>query len=226
MKIKQPKFIYLDVGNVLVYKRTTEGENIARELGFQPDQYETIIQKVIELQGEKISSKFWNIRTLDDETQVLNEFHRKMCEYLKIDSSDDLIHRLTNYRTKGDFVLKEGVVDALESLSSRYKLGVLSNALPSRRHHELTLGGIDKYFDQIIISMEVGFHKPDKQIYEIAINMSGVHPSEILFVDDKISYLEGATKAGIHNLILFGSKDSTNKFLKIKSLRELVTLLL
>jgi HAD superfamily hydrolase (TIGR01509 family) len=142
-----------------------------------------------------------------------------MCEYLNIEYDQKLIQKLTKYRTQGNYKLFTGLTETLERLSKKYKLGVLSNALPSRRHHELKIDNIDKYFDVVIISSEEGVRKPNREIYEIAIEKSGYKKEEILFIDDKVSYLDGAVNAGIENVALF--KTESEKYETIDSMRNL-----
>lgn len=200
---KNIKFIYFDAGNVLFYKVTTEGENIAKELGFSPDKYQDIVDILVKQQGEELTKQFYNLSTLEKETEYLNGLHKRMCEYLDIEYDDALVEKLTRYRTQGDYKLNKEVKENLERLSKKYRLGVLSNSLPSRRHHELKIDNIDKYFDPIIISSEVGVRKPNRKIYEIAIERSEFKPNEILFVDDKVSSLNGAIESGIENVVLY-----------------------
>jgi putative hydrolase of the HAD superfamily len=200
---KNIKFIYFDAGNVLFYKVTTEGENIAKELGFPPDQYQDIVDILVEQQGEEVTEQFYRLSSLEEETEYLNGLHRRMCDYLDIEYDDALVEKLTKYRTQGDYKLNKGVKKNLERLSKKYRLGVLSNSLPSRKHHELKIDDIDRYFDQIIISSEEGVRKPNRKIYEIAIESSGFKPNEILFIDDKVSSLKGAVESGIENVVLY-----------------------
>ncbi len=214
------KFIYFDAGNVLFYKVTTEEENIANELGFPPEQYQDIVNKLVEQQGEELTKQFYKLSTLEEETEYLNGLHKRMCEYLDIDYDDELIEKLTKYRTQGDYKLHKGVKENLERLSMKYKLGVLSNSLPSRRHHELKIDDIDKYFNRIIISSEVEVRKPNKEIYEIAIDRSHFRKDEILYIDDKESYLDGAVDAGIQNVALY--KTESKKYPSIDSMVNLI----
>ena len=41
-------------------------------------------------------------------------------------------------------------------------------------------------FDLILISEEVGFSKPDRRIFELALNKLNVQPEETLFVGDDL----------------------------------------
>ena len=222
--IKQPKFIYLDAGDVLFERRTKDGDNIARELGFNPENYDKIVMEVVALQKEE-ADEFNHIKTLDDEYRIINRFHRRMCDYLGISYTDELITKLSEYRIKADFRIKDGVIEGLERLSKKYELGVLSNALPSRRHFELKLQNVDKYFKHIILSWEEGVQKPNSLIYHIAIDRSKYQPEDILFTDNKVSFLEGAKQAGIDNLVLLKAKEESNIFPMVNNLIELANLL-
>ena len=42
---------------------------------------------------------------------------------------------------------------------------------------------LNNYFDTIIISEEVGFSKPDKRIFELALNKLNVQPEDVLFIE-------------------------------------------
>jgi FMN phosphatase YigB (HAD superfamily) len=77
-----------------------------------------------------------------------------MCDYLGISYSDELINKLSEYRIKADFKLKDGIFEGVDRLSKKYKLGVPSNALPSRRYFELKLENLDSYFETVLLSAE------------------------------------------------------------------------
>ncbi len=207
------KQIYFDAGRVIFTRRTPDGDNIAKLLGFPKSEYDSLLKKIIELQSQEDRERFWNIRTLEDEYASLNGFHKLMCEYLNHPYDDEFITRLSECRIKADFVVNEGVVETLEKLKNTYKLSILSNALPSRRHHELLMENLIAYFDPIIISFEIGVHKPDPEIFNYALKQSPFQASEVAFVDDKLENLQAAEKAGFGQCILF----SKEKHLKYKS---------
>lgn len=223
--LRKPTFIYLDAGDVLFRRRLPDGDNISRELQIDPKEYHKIVMEVVMSQPESERNEFNHIPTLEDEYRIINRFHRRLCDYLGKEYDEAFITKLSEYRIKADFELKPGVVEGLKELSKSYRLGVLSNALPSRRHFELKLENIDQFFETVTLSWEEGIQKPEKGIYEIAIQRASVDPSEILFVDNKVNYLEGARNCGIDNLVLMKVKDVSDDYPMIDSLVELVQIL-
>ena len=78
----------------------------------------------------------------------------------------------------------DNVKNELKNLASEgYRLGVISNwdktAVPLLDQFELT-----SFFDNIIISSEVGYEKPDSKIFQIALDMASISVEDSLYVGD------------------------------------------
>lgn len=159
------KYILFDVGNVLMYKKTHEDENIGKLVVLSREQYRELLDRVIENQTESENRQFKEIDTVEKEYEYLQSLHRKVCNILNVEQTDELVEKMTMCRMKGDFVLKDGVIDTLRKLSDNFTLGILSNALPSRRVHELKFNNLDSFFKDIFISYEIGLYKPDVRVY-------------------------------------------------------------
>ena len=57
---------------------------------------------------------------------------------------------------------------------------------------------LEKEFDDILVSGDIGFHKPDRRIYDYAANRLGVENKYCLFVGDSdITDIPGAIIAGM-----------------------------
>jgi HAD superfamily hydrolase (TIGR01509 family) len=93
--------------------------------------------------------------------------------------------------------LNRELVEILPSLRERYRLGLLSNANDDLRAMLVERWQIADLFDDMIISAEVGLLKPDRRIYELAVNRLGVQPDEAVFIDDMLINVEGARIAGL-----------------------------
>jgi len=59
-------------------------------------------------------------------------------------------------------------------------------------------------FDVLVFSCDEGMVKPERRIYEIAVERLGSRPEQTLFIDDKQEFISGAKRAGL-NTILFKS---------------------
>jgi HAD superfamily hydrolase (TIGR01509 family) len=105
--------------------------------------------------------------------------------------------------------------------SRRSGWGLLSNAPPSRRI-DLKRLALEQFFDPIIISSEVGKGKPDPAVYRLAEHRAGVCPEDIVFVDDKEEYLDGARAGGWSRLIrVMSSSQEPSRYKTIGSIAEL-----
>jgi putative hydrolase of the HAD superfamily len=97
----------------------------------------------------------------------------------------------------------EGAAEALADLRRRgYRLGVITNWDPSARKL-LAARGLDGFFEQVIVSCEVGCEKPDRRIFDLAVEAACVRPAECLYVGDNY-YVDavGARGAGMESVIV------------------------
>lgn len=95
-------------------------------------------------------------------------------------------------------MIPKEILDALEKLKLKdIKLGLISNAdcIDCKYWDQSPLF---KYFNDAIFSCNVGLLKPDRQIYELAMQRLNVSPEQCLFVGDGGSNeLYGAKSAGM-----------------------------
>jgi putative hydrolase of the HAD superfamily len=119
--------------------------------------------------------------------------------------------------------------DALPALAELRALGptlvVASNwdcSLPDW----LEPAGITELVDGVVTSAEVGAPKPNPRVFERALAIAGVRPSEALHVGDKVDNdVEGAGAAGIRAVLVQRDGEAPPGVEVIRSLRELPALL-
>lgn len=99
--------------------------------------------------------------------------------------------------------LFEDVLPTLDELASHgIALGVISN-WDNRLRPLLSAFKLTGFFDVIIPSCEVAFHKPSAVIFEIAVRQLGLPPEQILHIGDHyLEDVEGARAAGLQALHL------------------------
>jgi len=91
----------------------------------------------------------------------------------------------------------------LDGLTGRdIEVGLISNATDLARKVLRRLD-MEKYFDPIIISSEIGHRKPEREAFDIALNEAGAAPSRALYIGDKFAVdIKGANRAGMNTVLV------------------------
>lgn len=76
----------------------------------------------------------------------------------------------------------------------------LSNSGPEVMARVRLRWPLERLFDAVIISCEVGLSKPDPRIYELCLDRLGLPAPQVLFVDDRADNIEGAARVGLRTL--------------------------
>jgi len=102
---------------------------------------------------------------------------------------------------RSTFTLKKEIVEMIKELRlNHYKIGFLSNTeLPAREYFFEQCW--DTLFDALVFSCVEGTLKPEKKIYQIALEKLEVQPEEAIFIDDKKSYIDGAKSIGMKGIV-------------------------
>jgi putative hydrolase of the HAD superfamily len=90
--------------------------------------------------------------------------------------------------------------DALPSLRALRERGVRTAVVSNCDHFAIPLVealGLKDEVDALVLSCQVGSHKPDAAIYLSALDALGARPEQAVFVDDQPPYLDGAAALGI-----------------------------
>jgi FMN phosphatase YigB (HAD superfamily) len=98
------------------------------------------------------------------------------------------------------------------------RLGILSNTNPLQweyitdgRFPDLaTIGQPGSLFEFAVLSYEAGSMKPDRHIYDVAIEQAGCLASEIFFTDDRQDNVAGARTVGIDVVHFLNAEQLTN----------------
>ena len=121
-----------------------------------------------------------------------------------------------------DFEAAE-VLLALKAASLR--TAVISNTEDGRVNESLALADLASHLEFVIDSHIVGCSKPDKKIFQIALDALGLQPHEAAYVGDSYGYdVIGARRAGLYPILLdrTGAYESDPELTSIRSLTELI----
>src|SRR5690606_675988 len=97
-------------------------------------------------------------------------------------------------------------IETLNYLQEKYILHLISNGFKEASATKVEKTGIAKYFFQIVISENVGVHKPHPQIFEYAVNAAGTTKEESVMIGDSLKVDIQATKNFDMNAIIFNPR--------------------
>ena len=192
------KYIILDFGKVL-FKPTTG------EWFITPMFLKLVDISKIDIEDYKRVKNSLNyllskqVTTEDDEYDLFCEFYDKLLKGLNYPEYDESIAKKIAY----DFVyndtkytMYDGVIDELETLSSKYKLILLTDNWPCvlRILEEYNL---NNYFDKIYVSSIYGCEKHEGVFFDYPINDYNIQSGEAIFIDDSEKLLSIAESKGL-----------------------------
>ncbi|MBA4746709.1 MAG: noncanonical pyrimidine nucleotidase, YjjG family [Muricauda sp.] len=139
---------------------------------------------------------------------------KRTFDALRVHVSDKVINVLaTDYIAHlSSFThLLPNTVETLEYLFPRYKLHIITNGFQEVQSKKLKGSGIDHYFQKIIDSEMAGVKKPNRYIFELALDMAQVEPQNSLMVGDNLEAdILGAKAMGMQVLHYNFHKDSNH----------------
>jgi YjjG family noncanonical pyrimidine nucleotidase len=102
----------------------------------------------------------------------------------------------------GATALVDGAEEAVKKLhASGYILCVITNGLTALQAPRIANSKIGKYISHILVSEEIGAHKPSPLIFTAMLDRLGLSPHEAVMVGDRLDTdIQGAINAGIPSL--------------------------
>ena len=156
-------------------------------------------------------------------------FHQLKELHISTDKIEALVENYVYNTNKYTFF--EDAKMIIPKLHEHYRLAIVSDAWPSLENIYID-AHLRDYFSSFVISTQLGVSKPNRLMYQKALQELGVQPHEAIFIDDNIINCEGAIKLGIDAILLCRDKDlylaykQINKIDVILGLNELEEILL
>ncbi|HWT56012.1 MAG TPA: HAD family phosphatase [Candidatus Microsaccharimonas sp.] len=108
-------------------------------------------------------------------------------------------------REFADFALVDKpVVELIEQLRQTHRTALVSNAHSNELRPILEQYDLERLFDEICISSEVGMAKPDPEIFEHIAGLLKLEPAQCVFTDDNLDNVTAATEVGMHGIVFTG----------------------
>lgn len=89
-------------------------------------------------------------------------------------------------------------LELLDYLTRRgYNLYILSNGFIEVQHKKLQSAGIEDYFERMVLSDEIGINKPDRRLFDYALEVTHSQAADTLMIGDNYDAdIMGAMQAG------------------------------
>jgi HAD superfamily hydrolase (TIGR01509 family) len=120
--------------------------------------------------------------------------------YIKLSSLSGQSVTSLQKEFENEIQLDHGVLKLIKKLSEHYKIALVTNSPANLVRLILQKNSLEHYFEEVIISGEVGYVKPDPEIFKLALEKLSVSPNEAIFIDDLLVYVQGAVSVGIKSI--------------------------
>ena len=190
--------IVLDMGNVMI--RFDPAAFMTRE-GITDPQDRSLIMNELFLSVEWAQMDAGVLTEETAEPSILSRFPDRLKPHVR-----NLLYR---WSLPGDGV--PGMEDLVRRLrQAGYGIYLLSNASKAQHEYWPKIPA-SRLFDGKLISCDVGFVKPMKEIYEIFTSTFSLRPEECVFIDDAPCNVAGAIACGWHGIVFHGSCDELER---------------
>jgi putative hydrolase of the HAD superfamily len=168
--------IFFDLGNVLIFfSHQKMCEQVANYCSLDLELVKTMLLE----HGD------FHERGHTNSKMIFDEFCRLSQKNLNFET---LMNRFSDIFEPNDPV----IAIALELKKKGHRLFLLSNTCDAHFTFALSQFPFLKSFDGYVLSYEVGARKPEKKIYEKALEIAGCRKDECFYTDDILSYIETA----------------------------------
>ncbi len=147
----------------------------------------------------------------------LKAFHYDNLDLAKVMNEAYLL--LSPYKTK----LIDGTLDLLQYLKTKYTLHIVTNGFPEVQHIKMKNSGLLPYFQEMFISEEIGYNKPDKKIFEHIFEKLNTTASDCIMIGDSWEAdIIGAKNVEMDYIYLAKEKQDQNSILKLEEIKEIL----
>jgi putative hydrolase of the HAD superfamily len=208
--------VFFDVGNTLLRPHPSVSEVVRQVLAEEGHVHDlTAIDEVMPLVDEYYEDRYRSDDTFwtdeDRTSDVWVGMYSLLCRKLGIENGAERIAARV-YQEFGDpsrWEAYSDVLPAFRRLRARgMRLGLISN-WDNRLSGLITGLGLDAELDTIVSSAEVGLHKPDPRIFELACSRLGVDAQQAAHVGDHhYADIVGAQAIGMRPVLIDRHADS------------------
>lgn len=194
------KYIFLDLDDTIFDFHIAEKNALKKtliELGIQPE--ETVLKRYSELNDQQ-----WKLLELGKITRDEVKVRRFELLFEEIGSDASAMEAADiyiGYLSQGHYFV-EGASELLQNLYGKYQLFLVSNGTTIVQKSRLASSDIERYFEHIFISQEIGYNKPSKDFFDYCFShISDFKKEECVMIGDSLtSDIQGGINAGIKTI--------------------------
>lgn len=220
------KGIIFDMGDTLFYNKNISFKRAIERL------YNNIKNQEI-INKEEFIDKSYNV--LQEIFNNRKELEFKMIDYLlyiktlfdiEFNESLENIEEQFAYDSC-DYILIDNVIDILKYFKSKnYPMILLSNTSFSKNIIVKILGDLSNYFDEIFVSSDYPFRKPNKCFFELGINKLNLAKRDIFYIGNDYNYdVLGSMNAGVNPIWFNENNIEKNTENNVKVIRNYLSLI-
>jgi putative hydrolase of the HAD superfamily len=101
------------------------------------------------------------------------------------------------------------------SASEEYVLATVNNESRMMNEFRLAKFNLLDQFDAFFSSCYLGLRKPDRKIYQVALDVLQRDPEGVVFIDDRVENVAAAASLGIHGVRYEGSEQLTGELVRL-----------
>nr|WP_254313958.1 HAD-IA family hydrolase [Vibrio coralliilyticus] len=143
-----------------------------------------------------------------------DEWCNNVCSDLSLVHGESTAVKLVNKWRSLNAEIDYEFLNNIRSLLSNGRVVLVTNAT-SRLSNDLANVGLDKAFDEIVNSSEIGITKPDFLFFQCLLKRLRVKPKHCIFIDDTRRNVEAARALGIESLLHTSTRETLD-FIKDK----------
>jgi putative hydrolase of the HAD superfamily len=141
------------------------------------------------------------VRSLETGDLSEDEFGERFGELLEIEDRTRLVDRMFDGLREDERM----IAAVRRARAQGIRTGLVSNSMGAGRYDR---AAFPELFDGVVISGEVGMHKPQPEIFMLGAERAGVAPEDCVFVDDLRENCAGAEAVGM-TAVLHRGPDTT-----------------
>ena len=199
-----PLALILDYGNVLSQP--------------QDERWFEVMAAEIGTSGDPFRAAYWRHRPFYDAGISAREYRWRVLDTLGVRRCDQNDGRVIDRLIDADVASWTQYRDEVWTLARIFRddggrTAFLSNGVPEAMARIRADRPLERWFDVVVVSCEVGVAKPDPMIFHMCLTRLGVEPRHALFVDDRIENVEGAARVGLRTFHFIGA-DAASRLVK------------